>query len=326
MDGNHLSLTIAKDLLLNLNGAAEKVQGFLPEVSRFVMGHDDLKELLLVALIAEGHVLVEGPPGSAKTTLCKTFAAAIGGDFKRLQCTPDMAPADIVGFYLYRPDGSSNFVPGPIFANVLLVDELNRATPRTQSAFLEAMQEQQVTVEGQTSRLPRPFTVIASQVPMEREATYRLPATQLDRFMFRLQSSYPGPDEERAFLSNIDAIIQGDVHQVFDLDTVVHLQQQAKMVRTAPEVVEYVVELCQRLRNHPDVVFGPSPRGTVGLFKGARAYALVLGREYVIPDDVRRLALPALTHRIVVTPEAEADGLDPADLVWAALDEIPVPK
>ena len=296
------------------------------EVSRTVVGKDDLKELLLVALLAGGHVLVEGPPGTAKTLLCKTFAMAIGGQFKRVQCTPDMLPGDVTGFYLYRPDGESRFVQGPVFANVVMIDELNRATPRTQSAFLEAMQEGHVTLEGTIHSLPDPFMVIASQVPSGGDGTYHLPDTQLDRFMFRAWSDYPSAEDEATVLSNVDNIETVDVLPVLSVEEVVALQEQTRKTYVAPEVNKYIVALTQNLRRIPDVLLGPSPRGSIALYKGARALALIQERDYVIPDDVKRLALPSLEHRILLKPEAQSDGVTSAGLVRQVLEETPVPK
>lgn len=296
------------------------------EVSRTVVGKDDLKELLLVALLAGGHVLVEGPPGTAKTLLCKTFAMAIGGQFKRVQCTPDMLPGDVTGFYLYRPDGESRFVQGPVFANVVMIDELNRATPRTQSAFLEAMQEGHVTLEGTIHSLPDPFMVIASQVPGGGDGTYHLPDTQLDRFMFRAWSDYPSAEDEVMILSNVDSIETVDVLPVLSADEVTALQGQTRKTYVAPDVNNYIVALSQTLRRNPDVLLGPSPRGSIALYKGARALALVWGRDYVIPDDVKRLALPSLEHRLLLKPEAQADGVTSAGLIRQVLEETQVPK
>ncbi len=298
----------------------------LAEVSRIVVGKDDLKELLLVALLAGGHVLVEGPPGTAKTLLCKTFAMAIGGEFKRVQCTPDMLPGDVTGFYMYRPDGTSHFIPGPIFGNVVMIDELNRATPRTQAAFLEGMQEGHVTLEGIAHALPELFMVIASQVPTGSEGTYFLPDTQLDRFMFRIESGYPDADDEVQVLFNVDNIDAADVLPVLPMEEIQSLRKRSRGTYVAPEVIHYVVAVMHGLRQNPDVFMGPSPRGSVLLYKAIRAFALVQERDYAIPDDVKRLASPCLEHRLVLRAEAQADGVTAASILQQTLEEIPVPK
>lgn len=298
----------------------------LEEVSRTVVGKDDLKELLLVALLAGGHVLVEGPPGTAKTLLCKTFSMAIGGEFKRVQCTPDMLPGDVTGFYMYRPDGTSHFIPGPIFANVVMIDELNRATPRTQAAFLESMQEGRVTLEGIPHSLPELFMIIASQVPTGGEGTYSLPDTQLDRFMFRIASGYPDADDEVKVLFNVDNIDAAEVLPVLPMEEIHSLKKRSRGTYVAPEVTHYVVAIIQALRRKPDVLMGPSPRGSVALYKAIRAFALVQDRDYAIPDDVKRLASPCLEHRLVLSAEAQADGVTAASILQQTLNEIPVPK
>lgn len=305
---------------------APQMAALLEEVSRVVIGKEELVELLMVALLGEGHVLIEGPPGVAKTLLCKAFATAIGGRFNRVQGTPDMLPADVTGFYLYLPQGDSRLVQGPVFTNVLMIDELNRTTPRTQAAFLEAMQERQVTLEGVAHAIPTPFMVVASQVPGGSEGTYNLPDTQIDRFMFRVWDPYPKADEEARVLANIDTIEALDVHPIFTPDDIISLQQQAKEVFVAPEIIDYIVALCQKLRGNTDVGFGPSPRASVALYKGARALAFLSGRDYVLPDDVKRLSLPSLEHRLSMRLEAGADGVATADLIRETLAEVPVPK
>ena len=214
----------------------EILSNIIAEVSKVVIGKEEAKQLLLVALLSQGHVLIEGLPGTAKTTLASTFAQVIGGKFKRVQGTPDMLPADILGFYLYRPDGSSTFMPGPIFANVVLVDELNRTTPRTQAALLEAMQEQQVTIERETHRLEQPFVVIASQIPYGGAGTSLLTDVQIDRFMFRTWSDLPAGEEEEQILQDIDRISEPQVSPVATLDDIIQLQQQVKQVHITDSI------------------------------------------------------------------------------------------
>ena len=298
----------------------------LSEVSKVVIGKEDVKETLLIALLSEGHVLIEGLPGTAKTLLARTFAQVIGGEFKRIQFTTDMLPADITGFYMYTPDGRSRFISGPIFANIILADELNRTTPRTQAALIEAMQERQVTIEGKTHPLPMPFMVIASQLPYGFEGTYPLTEVQVDRFMFRIWSGYPNKEEEAQVIGNIDYIEEPDIKTVVTLKEVLELQRLVKEVYVSESVREYVVALVTYVRRDPDVLIGPSPRASISLYKGSRALALLQGRDYVIPDDVKRLAHRTIEHRIRVKPEAEMEDVTPKVIVEKALREVPVPK
>lgn len=296
------------------------------EVSRVIVGKDDIKELLLVALISGGHVLIEGLPGTAKTSLARSFARAMGGQFKRIQLTPDMLPADITGFYLYSVNGSSRFVQGPLFANIVLADELNRTTPRTQSALLEAMQENQVTIEGQTYPLPKPFMVIASQLAYGSEGTYPLSEVSGDRFLFRIWSGYPSQAEEKLILSRIDEIGQTNVEAVVTPDELLQVQAAATRVFISDEIADYIVSLVSHVRKNPDILAGPSPRGSIAIFRGARSLALLNGREFVLPDDVKRLLVPALEHRTRLKPEAEMEGVTASNVLQTVVEEVPVPK
>lgn len=296
------------------------------EVSRVIVGKEDTKELLMAALISGGHVLIEGLPGTAKTSLARSFAGAMGGQFKRIQLTPDMLPADITGFYLYSVSGSSRFVQGPLFANIVLADELNRTTPRTQSALLEAMQENQVTIEGQTYPLPKPFMVIASQLAYGAEGTYPLSEVSGDRFLFRVWSGYPSQAEEKLVLSRIDEITETRVNAVVTLDELLQVQAAATKVFVSQEIADYIVSLVNHVRRNPDILAGPSPRGSIAIFRGARSLALLNGREFVLPDDVKRLLVPALEHRTRVRPEAEMEGVTANAVLQTAVEEVPVPK
>jgi MoxR-like ATPase len=298
----------------------------LDEISKVVVGKQDIKEMLLVALLSEGHLLIEGFPGTAKTLIAKTFAQVIAGEFKRIQFTPDMLPADVTGFNVYSPDGRSRFVAGPLFANVVLADELNRTTPRTQAALIEAMQEKQVTIEGATHPLSSPFMVIASQLPYGSEGTYPLTEVQSDRFMFRVWSGYLSKEEEQQVISNVDYIEEPNLKAVASLDNIVELQASIKKVHVSNEVGAYIVDLVGGVRADPDVVSGPSTRATVALFKGSRVLAYLAGRDFVLPDDVKNLALPVLVHRIRVKPEAEMEDVTPQAVVDRVLGSVPVPK
>ena len=301
-------------------------QKILNEISKVVVGKDDVKELMLTALLSEGHILIEGLPGTAKTLLAKTFALSIAGEFRRVQFTPDLLPSDITGYYFYTPDGNSKFLPGPVFANVVLADELNRTTARTQSAMLEVMQEAQVTVEGKTHQVPQPFMVIATQIPYGFEGTTQLTEVQSDRFMFRAWSGYLDREQESKVLANIDYIDRLDVKAVVSLGNIARAREAVKTVFVSDGVRDYITLIADSLRKNPDVSMAPSSRATAALYKGSRAIAFMRGRDYVIPDDVKMLAIPVLEHRIRVKSEAEIDGVTPLSLAEKTMKEVPVPK
>jgi len=311
---------------LDMKSMVEPARRIWNEVSKVVIGKDDVKFILLVALLCRGHVLIEGLAGSAKTTLAKSFAKVIGGDFKRIQFTPDMLPSDVTGFYMYTPDGSSRFIPGPIFGNVVLADELNRTTPRTQAGLLEAMQEHQVTVEGRTHPLPSPFMVIASQVPYGAEGTYPLTEVQTDRFMFRGWSAYPGREVEQQVIEKIDYLEEPDISMVVGDEEIADLQQAVKIVHVSEKIRDYIVTLVEHTRQHSDVLIGPSPRASIALYKGARAAAFLQLRDYVIPDDVKLLVTAVMEHRIHLRPEAEMEDVTPKRIIERVLEDVPVPK
>lgn len=296
------------------------------ELDRVVVGKKEIKKLLLTALLAQGHILIEGLPGTAKTILARTFAGVLGGGFKRVQGTPDMLPADILGFCHYRQDGSGVFMPGPIFANVVLVDELNRLSPRTQSALLQAMQEHQVTIERDTHNLERPFMVIASQLPYGSVGTSSLSDVQIDRFMFRVWSGFPSAEEESRVLQGIDEILTSDIKALTSAEVIIKLQEEVKKIHVDEGITKYIVSVVNSLRQHSDVAIGPSPRGSIAVFNGARASAFIQGRQYVIPDDVKELLVPALGHRLQLKAEASIDDISTDSIVEAVVAEIPVPK
>jgi len=281
---------------------------------------------LILGLIAGGHVLIEGPPGSAKTTIAKSFAKVIGGTFKRIQFTPDMMPADITGFNLYSTQGTFSFIEGPIFANIILADELNRTTPRTQSALLESMQERQVTIEGKTLPLPKPFMVIATQVLAGGEGTYPLTDVQLDRFLLRIYSHYLSNEEETRLIGHIDAIDTPNIKTIVTPNEINELQELTKQVHVSPDIIEYITSIVHAIRTDPDVIYGLSTRSGISIYKCARVFAILDGREYVIPDDVKRLAYFTIEHRLRIRPEAEMDDITPRKIISKVLDSIPVPR
>ena len=298
----------------------------LTEISLTIVGKVDTKELLLVTLLSGGHLLIEGLPGTAKTTIAKVFAHSIGGQFKRIQFTPDMLPSDITGFHMYSTDGESRFISGPILGNIVLADELNRATPRTQAALLEAMQENQVSIDGVTHPLPAPFMVIASQLPYGGSGTYPLTDVQIDRFLLRAWSGLPSEDEEREIMRHIDSIKEREVASVVGLEEIMEVRNVIKKVHISEKIQDYILALLLHVRADHNTLRGPSPRGGIALYKASRALAFLRKRDFVIPDDVKRLAHPALAHRVVMRPEAEMEELTPINIIDNALSQVPVPK
>ena len=308
---------------LNLNEMPNRI---LTELSKVIIGKDSTKELVLVGFLAGGHVLIEGLPGTGKTKLAYTFAKITGGEFKRIQCTVDMLPADVTGFYAHTLAGATAFNPGPIFANVVLADELNRTTPRTQAALLEAMQESRVTVEGVTHQLPSPFFVIASQLAYGAEGTYPLTEVQIDRFMLRAWSEYPSKEEEMGILNKIDYLDAPDIQPIITTEETLKLREAVRRVHISQDVVNYIVSLVSQVRHNPDVQLGPGPRASIALYKSGRAFAFMQGRDFVIPDDIKRFAHATLEHRVRIKTEAEMGELMPRAIIERALKEVTVPK
>jgi MoxR-like ATPase len=271
------------------------------QLSRARIGKPETVRLLLVGLFARGNVLIEDLPGLGKTTLARALAKAVGCDFKRVQFTPDLLPTDIIGTSVYRQqDGTFEWREGPIFTNILLADEINRATPRTQSALLEAMSEQQISAEGQTRKLARPFFVIATQNPIEHAGTYPLPESQLDRFMLKFDVGYPGAeDEKRILLEHAQGDTLQNVERVLSREDVLVVQEAVKKVRVEASISDYILEIVNETRTHPKLVSGASPRGSVALYRAAQALALIENRDFVVPDDVKTLAVSVLSHRVI---------------------------
>lgn len=301
-------------------------QSVIENVEKVIVGKRPAIELVMVAMLCEGHVLIEDVPGVGKTMLARSIAASLGGQFKRLQCTPDLLPNDVTGVAIFdQKKGEFEFRPGPIFVNILLADEINRATPRTQSALLEAMQEQQVTVDGVTHALPRPFMVLATQNPIEYEGTFPLPEAQLDRFLMRIPLGYPNAADEKEILNNL----RRD-HPIIHLSRVVEIDE---LLATLPLVWEvhldeslqdYIVALIDATRRHPDLALGASPRGSLALYKTAQALAAMRGRDYVIPDDLKFLAPVTLSHRLIPRPEAELRGRTVMSILNEIIESVPL--
>jgi MoxR-like ATPase len=301
------------------------IEKIIQNVEQVIVGKRSTIELLMVALLSEGHILLEDVPGTGKTMLARSIAISLGGSFKRLQCTPDLLPNDVTGVSIFNQQrGDFEFRPGPIFVNILLADEINRATPRTQSALLEAMQEQQVTVDGITRPLSRPFMVLATQNPIEYEGTFPLPEAQLDRFLMRLALGYPQPADERQILLNLkhehpinhlqqlEFFTRSDKNEPPDridgLAALLQYQQQVWDIHVDDSLQDYIVQLVGATRSHPDLALGASPRASFALFRSSQALAAIRGRDYVVPDDLKLLAPVILPHRLIVHPEAELRG------------------
>ena len=306
---------------------AERFQAIAANVERVVRGKREVVELALVCLLAEGHLLVEDVPGVGKTTLARCLAASIDAGWQRVQFTPDLLPSDITGVTIYNQrSGAFEFHPGPVFANLVLGDEINRASPKTQSALLEVMEERRVTVDGRSHPVPRPFMVIATQNPLDMEGTYALPEAQLDRFLMRIAVGYPDHDAELAILHGPAAGPRaGTLPGVIAADEVGALIDVAARAHVAGPVSDYVVRVAAASRAAPSLRLGASPRASLGLLAAARVRALAAGRPYVVPEDVRELAAPVLAHRLVLTAEAELHGRTGADVVAEILAGVPVP-
>ncbi len=295
-------------------------------VERVLVGKRAIVELAVVSVLCEGHLLIEDVPGIGKTTLARTLAQSIGGSFRRLQCTPDLLPSDVTGVSVFdQRTAEFIFRPGPIFTNVLLADEINRATPRTQSAVLEAMQEAQVSVDGITRGVPRPFVVLATQNPVELEGTFPLPEAQLDRFLMRLSLGYPSEADEEALVTRGVASFAAPVDPVATCDEVLAAIAEVDQVRVHQDVARYLVRVARATRGDADVQLGASPRATLALHRAVQAWAAMQGRDYATPDDVKRLAVPVLAHRLIASLEARLRGRDAVAIVESILETVPVP-
>jgi MoxR-like ATPase len=296
-------------------------------VGRVIVGRDETIEMTLVALLCEGHVLVEDVPGIGKTMMAKALARSVGCEFRRIQFTPDLMPSDVTGINFFNQKrGEFEFRPGPLIANIILADEINRATPRTQSALLEAMEERQISIDGVTTPLPRPFLVLATQNPIELEGTFPLPEAQLDRFLLRVRMGYPDAEEEDAILLRFEAENPLDtLAPVVSAEEVQALARALPSIHCEPVVREYIIAIARATREHAAVELGGSPRATLALFRAARALAAIRGRDFVLPDDVQHLAPAVLGHRIMIAAQSRLRGRDAESLVRDLLEEIPVP-
>jgi MoxR-like ATPase len=302
-------------------------QRIVDNVEKVIVGKHESVQLTIIALLCEGHILIEDVPGTGKTMLAKSVAKSLGCIFRRIQFTPDMLPSDVTGVSVFNQKTREfEFRPGPVMAQVVLTDEINRATPKTQSALLEAMEERQITVDGVTYPMDEPFLVLATQNPIEYEGTFPLPEAQLDRFMMRIGLGYPSSEDEMTMLDRQQhSHPVARLEQVVPREDLVSAQQRIRDVYINDLVKEYIVKLVNATRKHPDVYLGSSPRGSIALYKTGQARAAILGRDYVIPDDIKALAMVTLAHRLIISPSARIKNVDPRAVIQEILDSTPVP-
>ncbi len=316
---------------LDLSGVRAAVEQVRAELGKILVGQTRMVELLVAAILADGHVLIEGVPGVAKTLAAKLVARTLSVDFARIQFTPDLMPSDILGTSVFNPKTTAfEFKRGPIFSNLILIDEINRAPAKTQSALFEVMEERQVTVDGQTYPMAPPFIVFATQNPLEHEGTYRLPEAQLDRFLFKIEVDYPSLDEEVAILTGHHAGRDPRhldlVQPVLTAAQVVAYREKVHQVHVEPALIRYVADLIHRTRNHPALYLGASPRASLAVMGGAQALAALRGRDFITPEDVQDVLLPVLRHRILLTPEQEMEGRRPEDVIRSIVETVEVPR
>lgn len=306
---------------------AEYAARLRENIQKVIVGKDNTIELTLIAMLCEGHLLIEDVPGTGKTTLAKTIAKSLDCTFQRIQFTPDLLPSDVTGIYYYNQRSQEfEFRPGPIFSQILLADEINRATPRTQSALLEAMQERQATVDIATHQLPRPFLVMATQNPIELEGTFPLPEAQLDRFLMKIGLGYPSESEENNILVRFEKSDPlEDLNSVVDPKAILAMQDSVRLIRVEATLRNYIVNVCRATRSHPDIDLGASPRATLALYRTCQALAAIRGREYVLPDDVKTMAPYVLTHRLIIGAKTRLRGRQPADIIVDVVNTVAVP-
>lgn len=311
-----------------LNEAVNKIKA---EIGKIIVGQEQMIELLIAAILADGHVLIEGVPGVAKTLTAKLLARCIDIPFSRIQFTPDLMPSDVIGTSVFNPQTATfSFKYGPVFSSIVLIDEINRSPAKTQAALFEVMEERQITYDGATYKIPQPFLVLATQNPVEHEGTYRLPEAQLDRFLFKIEVQYPSPDEEVKILEyahrGIIAHYQEEVNAVLSGQDIIRVREQVNNVHIEDKVLKYIAELVYETRNNKSLFLGASPRASVAVLRAAKAIAAINGKNFVTPDDVIRVLHPVLCHRIILTPEKEMEGGTAAEVITDISKKIEVPR
>ena len=316
---------------LNLDELNKAMLDLQSEIKKVIVGQDDMVRLIMVAILANGHVLIEGVPGVAKTLTARLVAKCLKTGFSRIQFTPDLMPSDVLGTSIFNPGtGVFEFKRGPVFSNIILIDEINRAPAKTQAALFEVMQEQQVTMDGITHLMNNPFMVIATQNPIEQEGTYRLPEAQLDRFLFKIIVPYPNEEEEVNILQRFHQFTEDNVlnlvQPVISDEQVIHLRQLIKSIIVEEKLIQFIAKISVATRNDKSIYLGASPRATIAILNAAKAYAALSGRDFVIPDDVIYVAKPVLRHRIILTPEKEMEGISEDEIIEKVIHSIEVPR
>ena len=315
----------------DLSGLKQHMFAIRNEIGKVIIGQHKMLDLLLIGLLCDGHILIEGVPGVAKTLTAKLIAKIIDVDFSRIQFTPDLMPSDVVGTSVFNPkEGDFYFKPGPVFSNIILIDEINRAPAKTQAALFEVMEERQVTVDGVTHQMRFPFIILATQNPIEQEGTYRLPEAQLDRFIFKIDVQYPSLQEEISILNsqhgNTQAVLLEQINKIFSVSDILKYRNLIQGIVVEPKLIDFIARIVIETRNNPALYLGASPRASLAILKTAKAVAAIKGRDFVTPEDIIEMAAPVLRHRIILTPEKEMEGITPDELIETLLKGIEVPR
>ncbi|NVK84024.1 MAG: MoxR family ATPase [Cytophagia bacterium] len=316
---------------LDLSGLQTKLDAMRQEIGKLLVGQQEMVDMLLVSILSNGHVLLEGVPGVAKTLTAKLLAKVIKADFSRIQFTPDLMPSDVLGTSIFNQKKTEfEFKPGPIFSNIILIDEINRAPAKTQAALFEVMEERQVTVDGETRKMSEPYFVVATQNPIEQEGTYRLPEAQLDRFLFKLTVGYPSIDQEVDILLNHHeqkvAVDLGAIQPVLSPADIAAFKTLVGQVHVEPEVLKYIAAIVAATRQHVSLILGASPRASVSILVASKAFAAMNGRDFVTPEDIKFIAIPVMRHRVILTPESEMEGIDSDEVIKEIIDKVEVPR
>lgn len=316
---------------VDLSALQASVEKIRDEISKVIVGQEQMITLLITALLADGHVLIEGVPGVAKTLTAKLMSGVISANFSRIQFTPDLMPSDVLGTSVYNLKTSEfEFKAGPIFSNIVLIDEINRAPAKTQAALFEVMEERQVTIDGQSHQMEFPYMVIATQNPIEHEGTYRLPEAQLDRFLFKIAVEYPSLDQEVSILSGHQQrkgkAPSGEIQRVLSAEEIMAYRNKVHDLHCEDNLLSYIAQIIQETRNSPALFLGASPRASVAILNGAKAYAAIQGRDFITPEDIKFIALPVLRHRVILTPDKEMEGITSDEVITQIVDKIEVPR